>query len=79
MRKYGQKCGGKNRKIGLTFYAPKCSKIFFHRKVGKRRSDLKILTLCLLSVLIITDEIVLLLLKRKLKPGQGIKISLILV
>ena len=32
--KYGQKCGGKNRKIGLTFYAPKCSKKFFHRKVG---------------------------------------------
>ena len=32
--KYGQKCGGKNRKIGLTFYAQKCSKIFFHRKVG---------------------------------------------
>ena len=32
--KYGQKCGGKNRKIGLTFYAPKCSKIFSHRKVG---------------------------------------------
>ena len=32
--KFGQKCGGKNRKIGLTFYAQKCSKIFFHRKVG---------------------------------------------
>ena len=31
--KYGQKCGGKNRKIGLTFFAGKCRNFFFHRKV----------------------------------------------
>ena len=32
--KFGQKCGGQNRKIGLTFFPPKCSKFFFHKKVG---------------------------------------------
>ena len=32
--KFGQKCGGQNRKIGLTFFAQKSSNCFFHRKVG---------------------------------------------
>ena len=32
--KYGQKCGGQNRKISLTFFPRKPSIFFFHRKVG---------------------------------------------
>ena len=32
--KYGQKCGGKNRKMGPTFFPLKSSNFFFHRKVG---------------------------------------------
>ena len=31
--KFGQKCGGQNRKIGLTFFPQKSSKKNFHRKV----------------------------------------------
>ena len=41
--KYGQKCGGKNRKIGLTIFPPKSSNFFFHSNVGNYPPNKKFL------------------------------------
>ena len=41
--KYGQRCVGKNGKIGLKYFAGKCRLFFFHRKVGNYTPNKKFL------------------------------------